>query len=635
MTKFCLLSTYFICFSIFSQTQDFKIKRSHASSGLPSIIEFSTSSANVPNQENLGIWMINNLKASTSFKLEYDRTFYGLDGASHIRYKQYYGKFPVEYAEVILHQKNSRTRLVNGLFYPALSVDTTISVSSGQALQAALNLFPNSVFAWENQQEEKLLKMINANPGSTYFPKGSLVILNTGLSADNRNFRLAYKFDIYILEPHSRKLVYIDARTGEVLSQAEQLCSIDRVGIAHTKYSGTQSITCDSLAPDSFRLYESGRGQGIATMNGEMMDGINTDSNDFFDDDNIWDNVNDEEDEVATDAHWGSERTYDYYLSTFGRDSYNDSGKFILAKVHYGFKVNNAFWNGQYVIYGDGDNTICTPLTSIDICGHELTHAYTQYSAGLIYENESGAMNESFSDIFGKCVEKASLPSDFTWLIGNKIAAKPFRSMIDPSVYNMPKFYYGKHYFIENWDNGGVHFNSSLQNYWFYMLCNGAEGVREDDSTKAFKVIPIGMDKAAMVAYQALNAYLTPTSQFIDMSYLSIDAASQLFGENSTEAQQVQNAWFAVGLYDFPSDIDGATAAARSWSILPNPSSQQISFSNKKSAASTSMQMTDITGKLILSTDITHGEVIDVSSLSKGIYFITFNGYQTIKFVKE
>jgi len=632
MFKLCLLLQLF-CFSLVAQNPDFKIKYLHGRTGLPSIIEFSSTSTNIPGPENTSDWFINNLNASKSFSLRYNKTFKGQDGAQHVRYKQYYGRFPVESGEVILHQKNNKTFLLNGLYFPQLSVDTTISIQQDQALNIALNQFPISIFKWQIPEEERLLKSIQKNKNSTYLPQGHLLIYNTGVSADNLNFKLVYRFDLYSHDPHSRQLVYVDAKTGEVLKKLEQICSIDRVGLAYTRYSGVQSITCDSIAPDTFRLVEYGRGKGITTINGHRS-GTSDSATDFFDSDNIWDNQNFYKDDVATDIHWGSEKTYDYYLATFGRNSYDDSGGAIFSRVHEGQNLNNAFWTGYSAVYGDGDGDLYLPFTSLDVCGHELSHGYTQYSADLIYQNESGALNESFSDIFGKCVEYANLPSEFNWQIGAKLRLdkKPLRNMEDPALVSMPKFYKGANYYTKQWDNGGVHTNSSIQNYWFYLLCEGGYGDREDN--QYFRVDSIGIEKASKIAYLTLNGYLNSFAEYHDMCYLSIDAAISLYGENSDEVMQVKNAWFAVGLFDYFTEISNPPYTNK-WTVFPNPSNGYIRLSNPDATGLSTMLITDITGQSAMQKQVLKNELLDVSSLASGIYFITMNGNFTMKFIRE
>jgi bacillolysin len=636
MFKICSLALSLICFSLHSQDQDFKIKRLNAKTGLPSIIEFPGSSLNFPNPENAGLWMRNNLKANSAFSLNYHKSFTGKDGQSHLRYQQFFGRFQVEFAEVILHQKDNRTLLLTGMYFPDMDVDTNVALTQHEALQTALALFPGSKFQWEIPAEEQQLKLITGNKNSTYRPKGSLVVFSANM-ADLKSFRLAYKFDIFAYEPHSRKHVYIDAITGEILDQTEQICSIDRVGVGHTKYSGSHEIMCDSVAPGYFRLAESGRGGGIVTLNARVI-GTGDTLRDFTNPDNNWDLKNEFQDEVAIDVHWASEKTYDYYMSKFGHNSYDNMGSPILSKMHVlqdNKPMNNAFWNGVYANYGDGDGSTFRPLTSIDICAHELSHGFTQFSAGLVYKDESGALNESFSDIFGKAVEFYATPSTFTWKVGDsiKISGKPYlRNIPNPNDVDMPRYYLGKRYKTGSFDNGGVHYNSGVQNYWFYLL---SEGISETNEVGNFyKIDSLGIDKAALIAYHTLHSYLNPQSEYLDACYLSIEAATALYGEFSTEVLAVKNAWYAVGLYDIYASVDDHNIV-NNWKILPNPAGGQIMLSNPDVHNTSLVRLTDITGKSLMETSLEPMQSLDISSYDKGIYFITINNQFTLKLVKE
>src|SRR5207244_255216 len=125
---------------------------------------------------------------------------------------------------------------------------------------------------------------------------------------------------------------------------------------------------------------ETGRGNGVETYN--LRQGTNYGSaSDFTDNDNTWNNVNAAKDQYATDAHWGSEKTYDFYFKVLGRNSIDNAGLKIKSYVHYSVSYLNAFWDGYKMTYGDGSSGY-TPLTSIDIAGHEISHGVTQYTAG-------------------------------------------------------------------------------------------------------------------------------------------------------------------------------------------------------------------------------------------------------------
>ena len=209
----------------------------------------------------------------------------------------------------------------------------------------------------------------------------------------------------------------------------------------------------------------------------------------MIDSTNSWSSFSPALDQYAIDAHWGTERTYDYMDSVHNRNSIDNNGFALRSYVHYDFNYVNAFWDGQRMTYGDGDATN-SPLTTLDITAHEIAHGWTDYTSDLIYANESGALNESFSDILGVLVEFYSTPSSANWLIGEDIG-RAIRSMSNPNSFGDPDTYGGINWVDQNCipsssnDRCGVHTNSGVQNYWFYLLVNGGLGLNDiGDSIK-------------------------------------------------------------------------------------------------------------------------------------------------------
>ncbi len=239
-------------------------------------------------------------------------------------------------------------------------------------------------------------------------------------------------------------------------------------------------------------------------------------------------------------------------MSKHGRDSYDGQGSHLVSYVHFDSSYSNAFWNGEWMTFGDGTNN-ATPLVSVDISAHELTHGVTGNSAGLIYQNESGALNESFSDIFATAVEFFLINENADWQIGE--GALHLRSMSNPKDLSDPDTYQGlfwkPHADNPSGDNdyGGVHSNSGVQNKWFYILTEGENGT--NDSDYSYNVLGIGMEEAAQIAYRNLTVYLTPTSNYSEARYGALNSAIDLFGEGSQQFQSVLEAWNAVGVY-FP-----------------------------------------------------------------------------------
>lgn len=630
---FILLS--FVFAPLFAQESGFKVVYVNPKTGQPALIKFEQTAVSVPSPEKPELWMREKLGANASFSLKYTGTFHGKDGYAHMKYQQFYGGYKVEAGQLVMHMKGNRVHSINGKFFPRLKVDTTLAVSRYAAINKALSLHTGAVFMWELPAEEKLLKHILRNPGASYYPNPELMLISVNDSCRNSDFRLAWKLDVYAYEPHSREWIYIDAQTGEVLEREEQICSMDHVGIAHTKYSGIREITCDSISQDTFILFDRTRGNGIHTIDVRI---IGKDSSrEFVDHDNVWNNVNVYKDEVATDVHWGSAATYDYYKLFHNRNSYDDSDGMILSKVHVGNKYNNAYWGGQIAHYGDGDGINLSPLTSIDVVAHELTHGVTQFTAGLRYRNESGALNESFSDVFCKGVEHWVDSANFNWLIAGRITLKndPFRDMSFPPNQGHPKYYFGNLYQKSgSFDNGGVHINSGVQNFWFYLLSEGGSGIRELDSLP-FTVKPIGIQKATDIAYLNLSGSLYREAEYIDACYLSMDAAERLYGIHSEEYKQVQNAWYAVGLLS-PNELsNNATQVNKgNWILYPNPGQIEVFPDNPLNFESFKAELMDISGKVLLSETLKPGEALQTAGLAAGLYFIRINHSTVLRWQK-
>ncbi|MDR9399711.1 MAG: M4 family metallopeptidase [Salibacter sp.] len=461
---------------------------------------------------------------------------------AHITYQLTYNGIPVSFNRVIAHIENGKVTSVNGNFNLSSPSTTQAGISESAALTNALNSINAQNYKWEIPAEEQLLKTETGDPSASFYPQGELCYVQPDARID-ADHKLAWKFNIYAQKPLSRKEYFVDAQSGDIIFTNDQIHHSDAQGTAETKYSGTRTIVTDSVSPNMFRLRETGRGNGINTFN--MQNGTNHgNAVDFTDGDNYWDNVNANQDEVATDAHWGAEMTYDYYLTQHNRNSIDGNGFALNSYVHYDNNYGNAFWDGQRMTYGDGGNQT-TPFTALDITSHEITHGLTSRTADLIYSYESGALNESFSDIFGAAVEIWARPNNNNWLIGEDIGIT-LRSMSDPNQYGDPDTYQGDNWEFGAFDNGGVHINSGVQNYWFYLLVNGGSGT--NDNNESYNVTALGLTTAAEIAFRNLVTYLSPSSEYDEARFYSIKSAVDLFGACSPEVEAVTNAWHAVGV---------------------------------------------------------------------------------------
>lgn len=340
---------------------------------------------------------------------------------------------------------------------------------------------------------------------------------------------LAYAVELNFLDPQpGRWMYFIDAHSGDVINKYNML---DHVTGSGTGVLGDTKQFETTLQSGKYVLSDKTRGKGIETYSANNRTTLPGTL--LSDSDNYW------TDGAAVDAHAYAQRTYDYYRDVHNRNSYDGNGALIRSTVHYSTRYNNAFWNGYQMVYGDGDGSTFLPLSGgLDVVAHELTHAVTEKTAGLIYQNESGALNESISDIFGAMID------DDDWLMGEDIYTPGtngdgLRSLEDPSEYGDPD-HYSKRY-TGSQDNGGVHINSGINNKAAYLLAEGG-------THYGVNVNGIGREDTAKIYYHALTHYLTPYSNFSAMRRAAIQSATDLFGASSKQVKSVQAAYDAVGV---------------------------------------------------------------------------------------
>lgn len=473
-------------------------------------------------------------------------------GLTTLHFDQYIDGLKVERANYkILTNRNGYLSFVNGNAYTNPPVTSaTPAISEVMAREIATNLFDHAKFAWEVPQMEQQLKAEQNNPTATYFPKAELVWVEDKMNNNNdRSLRLAYKFNVYSIEPLARENVYVDANDGHILYRKSLIHHTD--GSGPSLYSGTVNFKT-SIISGTNRLRDSTRGSGVNTF---TCNNTTTTVADVTSATTTWAS------DVALDAHWGAAKVYDYFLSEHSRNSFNNAGAAINSYVHYSVNYNNAFWNGSQMVYGDGSGIASggfSPLASLDVCAHEIGHAVCQYTADLDYEREPGALNEGFSDIWGAIVEQYGNPFETDaraknmWHIGEEIGSSPLRRMDNPNSRSQPDTYTGTFWInvvgctpTSSNDYCGVHYNSGVLNHWFYLLCQGGSGT--NDLGNAFSVSAIGTSKGADIAYQTELA-LTNSSTFANCRTASIAAATALYGACSPEVEAVTRAWYAVGV---------------------------------------------------------------------------------------
>lgn len=378
----------------------------------------------------------------------------------------------------------------------------------------------------KNQAINKAFKAIKQDQNKVKNINNAKTVNNISYGVNDDGTKLIYAVDIAYVSPEAaRWKIEVDAETGDVLKKQNILAEAAATG------SGI-GVNGDTKSPLNISTITGGYTLTDVTHTGKIntYDARNGTSS-LYTINNATKTFTTTAQRAAVDAHYYADQVYDYYLNTHNRNSYDGKGAPINSVVHYSRNYNNAFWNGQYMVYGDGDGRTFTALSGAnDVIAHELTHAVTETTANLAYENQPGALNESFSDVFGYFVD----PED--WLMGEDVytpgvAGDALRSLSNPTLYGQPAHMnqYQNLPNTEDGDWGGVHINSGIPNKAAYNT-----------------VQAIGKAKAEKIYYRALTQYLTANAQFVDAKKALMQSANDLYG--STEAQAVTSAWNSVGV---------------------------------------------------------------------------------------
>ena len=468
------------------------------------------------------------LSPQTSMQLLKKET--GLSGVNHYRYQQTYAGLPVVANVYILHERHGKVHSANGLFTPQLNLSTVPTVTAQAAEQTARR----HMLAQISRQAPAIaaygLLELQAAPG--------LCIIDAAYPRSSGQMRLAYQLELSCDNPVRKMVYYIDAQSGQYIAAHSRIHEHGVPGSLVTRYYGTQTATVDSVQPNLFYLRDITRGDGIVVVNNRDLL--------FQADSKVFDLTNDARDEAALDAFYVAQKYFDFLGEHYGRNGLDNEGMAPKIRVHANDAGRiNAYWDGSYGNFGDGD---CSygPLTSAEVVAHEFTHGLTEFTSGLIYASESGAINESISDMFGKAFEYLLDRDNFSWTLGPTIYlnanAEPIRVMDDPKSLEQPALYKGQFW----QDNADVHLNSSVGNLWFVYLVDGRTGTNEAGT--AFDVQGIGMLDALKIAYAANTHYNVPTTNYPQFAVNTLEAAKELYGENSAEALAVSEAWKAVGV---------------------------------------------------------------------------------------
>lgn len=523
-------------------------------------------------------------------------------GITHTRFEQYFQGIKVYNGEVILHAKNGVTNLFNGRFFPTPEL---ASVTPALNENAAVQLVKDAVGGAETVQVTEGFEFLIAGETVTT----EVVIYHKQDRIDGE--RLTYHIT-YIPTLADRWEYFIDANTGEILNSYNNVCRF------HNHTNTTKNSTCshnnvedkkaipstnanmlppeianatdllgqtrtinvyqtdgtyfmiDAARPQMFNSSQSNfpdEGVGIIWTidgNNNNVEGNNFELSHVTDNDNSWNNPR------GVSAHFNGGAAFEYFQNVHNRTSINGEGGNIVSIINVedgNGPMDNAFWNGSAIFYGNGSSAFKPLARGLDVAGHEMSHGVIQTTANLEYEGESGALNESFADIFGAMIDRND------WQIGEDVVelsqfpSGALRDMANPNQggndLGDPGYQpaHTNEQYTGSQDNGGVHINSGIANKAYQLFATS-----------------IGKDKAEEIYYYALTNYLVRSSQFIDCRASIEQAASDLYG--NTEVQAAQSAFNAVGIGSGGATGGNADGGNSQNDFEPNPGEDYILYAN-------------------------------------------------------
>ncbi|MCP4123940.1 MAG: T9SS type A sorting domain-containing protein [Bacteroidetes bacterium] len=509
-------------------------------------------------------------------------------GQLHLLYQQYYKDIKVHAGEVRLHGNSQTISRLNGRYFPTpdlASVEPSLTAEA--AIELALQDLSGITSVKPLTETEKHLI-----PGAQ--SNAELIIYHKDGNSDQEC--LAWHIKL-IPNITSNWIYFVDAKDGTILKKYDQVCKI--LGHLHDEVHTHSKVPQEANAI-SKKMHGSPPPDGPTTANATDLFGMNRlihvyeksgiyymidasrnmhqafqsaipddpvgtiwtvdaenkapQNSDFSvshvaTNNNVWNNP------VAVSAHHNAAKAYEYFETTFNRLSINGNGGNIISLINVadenGQDMDNAFWNGQAMFYGNGDQAFYAPLAkALDVAGHEMSHGVIQNTANLEYYGEPGALNESFADIFGAMIDRND------WKIGEDVTNSniyptgAIRDMSNPhnggSNLNHAGYQPGhlSEKYTGNQDNAGVHINSGIPNRAYYYYATD-----------------IGKDKAEQVFYRALTQYLVKSSQFVDLRLAVMQSAADLYGASSSEVSAAGNAFDAVGIVgdqggDYQKDVE-------------------------------------------------------------------------------
>ncbi len=533
---------------------------------------------------------------------------------AHLKYQQIFKGLPIYGAEAILHAKAGEIFMLNGRTFPTPNIQSvTAQVSDNQAIEnVKRHLQVEKNIEYQNDVNEKEI-------GGAQETAELKIYYSENQITDPK-----LVWHIAIFPNRIKRFEYfVDAMTGEVIDHFSSFCQF-----THHKFEGkghcnhAQHEAPEYKVPINIENQKEGMMDGPETATAVDLNGINrtintynVGSNYFMIDASkdmhqagrssfpnsavgvIWtingqggtparsssfqpihvvSNNNAWTDRRSVSAHFNGESAYDYFRQVHGRVSINDKGGNVMSFYNIaeddGSDMDNAFWNGQHIYYGNGAVAFTSSLAkSLDVAGHEMSHGVVQTTANLAYRGESGALNESFADIFATMIDRDD------WKIGEDIVNRQIFSSGAMRDLSNPKNggnslndegYQPAHYndrYRGSQDNGGVHINSGIPNHAFYWFATNQN---------------VGKERAEKVFYRALDNYLVASSQFIDFRAAVAQSATDLYG--TAIAEIAHQAMDRVGI---PGTWDPSTGNDYQDDLDENPGNEFVMLTDESASA--------------------------------------------------
>jgi Zn-dependent metalloprotease len=577
----------------------------------------------------------------------------------HVLYQHYYKGILVESSEFREHFDPAVNKVVlsNGRYVENLELSNIPIVTEAAALSNALAHVDAELYAWQDDSMEYYLQLDSVPEMQTYYPQGELVyaLIGDGSIAPT-NYKLAWKFRIFAINPHYDVFVYIDAMTGLIIKEYEEKCN----GNFNHVYYGNKYLDT--------RWYGGLRQKHFLEANDNGRNIKTKDDHNFF---NGWglSNLPDDKDNNWGNSRWGAtschhvvQESWLMFQNTYSRNGFNNSNKEIRVLGNDANNPNNAFYsfqNSKFDHMSFGSTTQGKLLATYDIGGHEFTHGVSRHTANFNRIGHAASLNESFSDIFGLMTERFAKGGSFNWTIGED-ANFTIRNMQNPNSLGHPAWFEQPGFWSNG--NGNPHHNASVQNRYFYLLSMGGTQLGR-------WVQGVGVDIAANVSYYSLTNLTGSAETYPQAREHAVAAARILYGRCSYVENQVCRAWSAcnIGPYCEPCEIitpcwtygcgnsqspmmgiEDLNKRTSKIEIYPNPAKDilNIKFSDlthfKLENGIINIVIIDMLGRTQMSKTLSNDDLengLSILNLSAGVYSLSISSnnelIKSFKFVKQ